>query len=82
MNSEKVVPYLPQRVLCRVWGYMFRASPSCSPTGRSYKTRMKYMGRPHEDSEQKTVVERLGNKTLRWHQSVVSFPVFIPSSFL
>ena len=35
-----------------------------SPTGRSYKTKMKYMWKPHEDSEQK-VVERLGNKTLK-----------------
>lgn len=52
-----------------------------SPTGRSYETKMKHMGKPHEDSEQKVVVGRLGNKTWKWHQSVISFPLFI-SGFL
>ena len=32
VNSEKMVPYLPQRVLCRVWGYRVRASPSSEGT--------------------------------------------------
>ena len=32
VNSEKVVPYLLQRVLCRAWGYRVRGSPGSEGT--------------------------------------------------
>lgn len=60
VNSDDA--YLPQGALWRAWGYRGRASPGSEGdggtlllTGRSYKTKMKHMGKPHEDSEQKVV---------------------------